>query len=177
MTKLTLKILTSLSLALGLLGPQVASGAAPQAHTPAPVRASVGTVSFADTASQTVVVTTTQLDCAAEPVEPGRMDLLIWQACGSLMVQEQPEAPAIMVVSQPADIPTLAAAQSDIDWFETASLNKTNSHHEPLVIPATISLSPRSERGTPQLLVAKPFPADQQIISTQNSFTNISMRC
>lgn len=178
MKNLLLKVVASVSLLLGLLGPQVATGQMsfePQSSD----SEQMVTVVTANTSGQTVTVATPVVaPCGQMTVSVERMDLFIWQACGSLTVKDSFPLPALAVVVEPEFVPEVVVQSQNIDWFSSDKLTQSESSDQDMVFPPSLgSLNPRSILVVQTVPLMKVTTPVSYITDHQNTFTKISMRC
>ncbi len=172
-----LKIVASASLLLGLLGPQVASGAqVSKVQEPAPP-ANVEVVVVESQPTQTIAVNEVVSDCGAVSGFLDRMDLLIWQACGDLAVTDSFVQPELSVVTTPEFIPEVAVDTSQPGWFAHGSLRPVNNTPRDTILPAALIIG-YSKANNQNVVMANTEIASVQFIpNNQNTFTTIAMRC
>lgn len=179
MRSIILKILTSISVLVGLLGPHVASGQIVET-TNLETAVDFG-IPVVDAVYPEQVVThvyeTNYSNCNPSPSLFGRIDLFIWQACGDLVVQDTFILPSVAVVDS---IDTTSVV---VENDSKGSL--TNSTFSPVNVSVVLGIVPvgvsvllfRANASDLKIGQQKAYIFSVNNINYQNSFTTISMRC
>lgn len=172
------KIIAIVSVLLGVLGPQVASGKTDVTSVPEDynyTKVSLNVVST-PTSVGSVEVKTSSLGGCATQNESLRLDLLLWQGCNTLAIAPEESLPNLAVVSQPTSVPTLAN-ESRTNYSQQESISSAHSQENFIIPISSLALrTPSFEKQS--VTIAEPQVVRNNISSNQITQLNtVMLRC
>ena len=179
MRSIILKILTSISVLVGLLGPHVASGQIIET-TNLEIVADSGMPVIDVVYPEQVVAPVYEANftnCSSTSSFFDRVDLFIWQACGDLVVRDSFELPTVAVVDS-IDTASVVVESDSSGMLSNSNFSPVGASVVSGIVPVGITVLLFTANSS-NLKVSR----DGSIISSvnqinyQNSFTTISMRC
>lgn len=173
------KIIAIVSVMLGALGPQVASGQT--LNTPqntidqASTSYSISVISAPAVPVAIVSHVSVGKTCSTD-AELASPNQLLWQGCGSLAIAQDQQLPKLAVVSQPNFVPQLAVQTAGAVTV-SVSLNPVASR-ENLVLPILgLGLKTPGTSTTSRLITINQKTSNKLSKDTQNNFKTIVMQC
>lgn len=178
MKQLIYKIIALLSVLLGGLGPQVASG---QAAAP-PSFAVLPTVAVLTMAAPAAP----ELNSAASPAFSGdvchqtgeSVSLMLWQGCQTLALSEIDLDFRVTVLGQPSYLPELVLEVSKVVWEQGPQLSSSSRGVSPAVIPSGSMFEPDTIKSVSPLALTSPASSERVVAGVDRiGFRSAVMRC